>query len=95
MRLLPIHIRARYAALSLLLSMQLSGCVNISALLPAAKPDLAPPAQWIAPMPGEGALAHDGQVSALADWWRQQQDPLLIDLIGAAQNVSSSVSAAR
>ena len=46
-------------------------------------------------MPGEGALAHDGQVAALADWWRQQQDPLLIDLIDAAQAVSSSVSAAR
>jgi outer membrane protein, multidrug efflux system len=96
MPLLPIELRARYASLPLLLlCMQLSGCFNISALLPTAKPDLPPPAQWIAPMPGEGALAHDGQVSALADWWRRQQDPLLIDLIGAAQNVSSSVSAAR
>jgi len=96
MSLLPDPSHARYLALlPLLLCMQLSGCGNIGALLPTAKPDLALPAQWIAPMPGEGALAHDGQVSALADWWRRQQDPLLIDLIGAAQNVSSSVSVAR
>ena len=75
--------------------MQLSGCGNFGAPLPTANPYLAPPARWVAPMPGEGALAHDGKVSVLADWWRRQQDPLLIDLIAAAQNVSSSVGAAR
>ena len=96
MSLLPDPSHARYLALlPLLLCMQLSGCGHISALLPTAKPDLTLPAQWIAPMPGEGALAHGGQVSALADWWRRQQDPLLIDLIGAAQNESASVSVAR
>ena len=96
MPLLPIQNRTRCSApMLLLVCMQLYGCSITNALLPTAKPDPTPPAQWIAPMPGEGALAHDGQVSALADWWRQQQDPLLIDLIDAAQNVSTSVSAAR
>ena len=96
MPFLPTHNRARYLApILLLVCVQLYGCSSTSALLPTAKPDSTPPAQWIAPMPGEGALAHDGQVSALADWWRQQQDPLLINLIEEAQKVSSSVSAAR
>lgn len=85
----------RAALLLSLLSLLLSACGSISALLPSPKPEPAAPGQWFAPVPGEGALAHDGQVAALADWWRQQQDPLLLELIDAAQDVSSSVSAAR
>jgi len=37
--------------------MQLYDCSSTSALLPTAKPDPTPPEQWIAAMPGEGALA--------------------------------------
>ena len=78
-----------------LLSMMLCACSSISALLPSTKPPEVAPAQWFAPVPGEAALAHGGQVAALTDWWRQQQDPVLLDLIDAAQRVSSSVNAAR
>lgn len=85
----------RTTLLILLLGSQLTACGGISALLPSPKPQATAPSQWFAPVPGEGALAHDGQVAALADWWRQQQDPLLLELIDAAQDVSSSVSAAR
>lgn len=46
------------------------------------------PAQWQAPLP------HDGQVTALRDWWRQFDDPLLLELIGAAQAVSPTIASA-
>ncbi len=87
------------AFVPLMLSAALSGCGMFSSLLPP-KPTPTPtqaltPAAWVAPVPGEAALAHDGKLSALADWWQQQQDPVLIDLIDAAQSVNGSVSNAR
>ena len=78
-----------------LLGTLLSACGSMSIMMPPAKPSAAVPARWFAPVPGEGALAHDGQIASLADWWRQQQDPVLLVLIDAAQHASSSVSAAR
>ena len=41
---------------------------------------------WQAPLP------HQGNVSNLAQWWQGQGDPLLVELITAAQAVSPSVS---
>lgn len=55
---------------------------------PQAPPPVAP-AHWQAPLP------HEGTVAGLAAWWRQLGDPLLTDLIEAAQAASPSVSAAR
>jgi len=46
------------------------------------------PAQWQAPLP------HEGQLTVMSEWWRQFNDPLLVDLIGAAQAVSPSVASA-
>lgn len=48
--------------------------------------DVAP--QWHAPLP------HGGTVSSLTDWWQNQGDPVLVDLIAAAQRASASVSQA-
>jgi len=53
---------------------------------PASVPQ--PPPQWQAPLP------HDGTVAGLAAWWRQLGDPLLADLVAAAQAASPSVAAA-
>ena len=47
------------------------------------------PAQWQAPLP------HGGQSANLARWWAQWNDPLLGDLIAAAQDVSPSLASAR
>ncbi|MEY4562658.1 MAG: hypothetical protein RLZZ618_1935 [Pseudomonadota bacterium] len=47
------------------------------------------PTQWQAPLP------HAGQQTDLARWWRQFDDPLLAELLEAAQQVSPSVAAAR
>lgn len=47
----------------------------------------APP-QWYAPLP------HGGTLADLALWWQQFNDPLLIELIEAAQSVSPTVASA-
>ncbi len=43
---------------------------------------------WQAPLP------HQGSVDALYGWWQRQGDPLLVELIAAAQGVSPSVAQA-
>jgi NodT family efflux transporter outer membrane factor (OMF) lipoprotein len=47
----------------------------------------APP-QWYAPLP------HNGTLTDLTSWWQQFNDPLLIELIGAAQTASPTVATA-
>ncbi len=47
------------------------------------------PAQWQAPLP------HGGQSADLARWWAQWNDPLLGELIAAAQDVSPTLASAR
>ena len=59
-----------------------------SSLMPPTQVPIAVAPQWQAPLP------HQGTVSSLAQWWEQQGDPLLAELIVAAQGVSPSVSQA-
>lgn len=47
------------------------------------------PTQWQVPLP------HDGKVADLREWWAQFDDPLLNELIAAAEVNSPSVAAAR
>src|SRR6185369_17133524 len=47
------------------------------------------PAQWQAPLP------HQGSTTDLARWWQQFNDPLLSELIAAAENVSPTLASAR
>lgn len=54
---------------------------------PAAVEATAPP-RWHAPLP------HDGRAADLQRWWQQLDDPLLPQLIAAAQAASPTVSAA-
>ncbi len=61
----------------------LSAC---SSLLPPTKVDAPAAPQWYAPLP------HGGTVSSLAQWWQHQGDPLLVELITAAEAHSPSVS---
>ncbi|MDP1691397.1 MAG: efflux transporter outer membrane subunit [Burkholderiaceae bacterium] len=59
---------------------------------PEAAPALVPaaaPAAWQAPLP------HDGQLTELARWWQQFNDPVLSLLIESAQGVNPTVAAAR
>ena len=49
----------------------------------------AAPAQWQAPLP------HQGRLDNLAQWWQRLNDPLLVDLIAAAQLQSPDIAQAR
>ena len=62
----------------------------------------APPAaQWFAPLPtrsdgaADASLPHNGRLTDLTQWWQQQGDPLLVELIASAQAVSPSIASAR
>ena len=70
----------------------LLACATPSPVVAQAAPSLhpiMPPAQWQAPLP------HGGSAVALTHWWAQWGDPLLIELIDAAQQRSPSLAAAR
>ena len=67
----------------LVAALLLGGCAS---LMPPTQVDSSVAAAWSAPLP------HQGTVSQLAQWWQQQGDPLLVELITAAQAVSPSVS---
>ncbi len=70
-------------AVALLLVSLLSACAGF---MPPTQVDSAVAPAWQAPLP------HGGTVSDLTQWWQQQGDPLLVELITAAQTVSPSVS---
>ncbi|MES2261554.1 MAG: efflux transporter outer membrane subunit [Pseudomonadota bacterium] len=72
--------------LAIAAALLLAGCAMTR---PAAKVDAVPVPQWQAPLP------HNGSVTDLANWWRQQGDPLLVQLIDAAQTAGPSLAAAR
>ena len=58
---------------------------------PAAYPTAAAadaPLQWHAPLP------HRGELTVLAAWWQQFDDPLLVQLIEAAQSASPTLASA-
>ena len=74
------------AALSIL-AVMLAACAS-APLPPQGLPATPAPAQWVAPLP------HHGQSADLARWWQQFDDPLLADLIAAAQAASPTLAAA-
>jgi outer membrane protein, multidrug efflux system len=64
----------------------LAGCATGR---PPTQVSAVAPAEWHAPLP------HNGAVGELSQWWRQFEDPLLVDLIDAAQAVSPTIASAR
>ena len=84
-----------------LLTLALGGCSTANA--PSVVSALTP-AQWSAPLPPQADQAaasglpdkpHHGTVDDLTQWWQRQGDPLLVELIAAAQAVSPTVATAR
>jgi NodT family efflux transporter outer membrane factor (OMF) lipoprotein len=75
----------RLSALCLALPLVLAACTLPR---PPEKVAAPAPAQWTTPLP------HGGSLPALADWWRQLDDPLLVELVEAAQAVSPNVASA-
>ncbi|RYF41431.1 MAG: efflux transporter outer membrane subunit, partial [Comamonadaceae bacterium] len=84
----------------LLAALLLGGCA-INPPPRSVSAEAAP--QWNAPVPASvaataptpAALPHQGRVAALTDWWAQQNDALLVELIAAGQAASPNISAAR
>ena len=74
-----------FAAVCLPLGLALGGC---GLTRPPASVEAPFPAQWHAPLP------HGGSVVSLADWWRQLDDPLLVELIAAAEAASPNLASA-
>ena len=67
----------------------LAACVSGPRPLPPAATAAADgPLQWNAPLP------HRGELTALASWWQQFDDPVLVALIDAAQAASPTVASA-
>jgi outer membrane protein, multidrug efflux system len=61
----------------------------------AFAPAVDVPAQWQAPLPRpSGDDSPADQARALNEWWRQFNDPVLLQLIEAAQGVSPNVASA-
>jgi len=75
---------------TLLSLLALAGC----AISPLAKyRPIAPPTAWIEPLPFK--QAHDGKLTDLKSWWQQFNDPVLLQLIQAAQKVSPDIESAK
>lgn len=60
----------------------------------------AVPSHWYGPLPASDGeitppLPHNGSSAELSQWWRERGDPLLVDMIEAAQAVSPSIASAR
>ena len=87
-----------------LLPLWLAACATPPA--PRAVSAAAPP-QWFVPLPAQtgstgstpqvssAGLPHKGRLTDLTQWWQQQGDPLLVELIAAGQAVSPTVASAR
>ena len=79
----------------------LAGCAMTQGLFATLGPDYKAPApqveRWQAPDQQAAAqklAAHGGSSAALAAWWQQFEDPVLTDLIAAAQRASASLTQA-
>ncbi len=87
-------------AVCMTLPFWLAGCALKA---PPASVDAPAPSQWHAPAaslpsavdPAAAQLPHHGTLSDLSQWWQQQNDPLLVQLIDAAQVASPNVASAQ
>jgi NodT family efflux transporter outer membrane factor (OMF) lipoprotein len=82
----------RGLTLAVLATAVLAGCASAPRELdasPRADATALAPSAWQTPLP------HGGDPAALTNWWRQFDDPLVTELVEAAEDISPSVSAAR
>lgn len=70
----------------------LAGCATAPPDTTPGGPAAPVPTQWHAPLPHD--QAHGGDVADLRHWWSQFDDPLLPQLIGAAQQASATLAQA-
>jgi NodT family efflux transporter outer membrane factor (OMF) lipoprotein len=83
----------RLPALSLVASLLLLSACAVPR--PRGKVEAPVPPQWSTPLPAStAALPHGGSLPTLAEWWEQLHDPLLIELLYAAEAASPTVASA-
>ncbi|SCK52773.1 efflux transporter, outer membrane factor (OMF) lipoprotein, NodT family [Variovorax sp. HW608] len=83
----------RLPTLSLVVSLLLLSACAVPR--PPEKADAPMPPTWSNPLPASTApLPHGGSLPTLGQWWEQLHDPLLVDLIFAAESVSPTVASA-
>jgi NodT family efflux transporter outer membrane factor (OMF) lipoprotein len=75
--------------LALLSAVLLAACAAPGPGPAVPPPPVAAPASWQAPLP------HQGQATALVQWWSRSGDPVLASLVEAAQSVSPTLATAR
>lgn len=83
------------AGIATVLAATVTGCAVPT---PSDHAEMRAPTRWHTARPAGEALPplpHDGDPSALTQWWRQFNDPLLVELISAAQAASPTVATAR
>ena len=78
--------RFRFVPPALAVLALLAGCATAR---PPARPALAAPPGWHAPLP------HGGSTADMASWWQRLDDPLLVELIVAAEDASPTLAQAR
>ena len=85
----PARTTAQY--FGLLLPVLIAGCATWQAplLSPPSTTPITPPTAWQSPLP------HNGKVADLGTWWAGLNDPLLVQLIEAAQATSGTLADAR
>ena len=74
------------------------GCASLTLVgcaLPRIDADASPPPAPAAPTQWQAPLPHNGAVSDLNRWWQDLGDPLLVELLEAAQQASPSLASAR
>ena len=72
----------------------LSSCAYLDKLNAKYKPQKTIVETKIAPN-WQGTLPHDGKLENLQEFWQQLHDPLLVELITAAQEVAPSIASAK
>lgn len=73
-------------SLAVCAALTLTACATTTPPPPVA---LQAPAAWQAPLP------HQGSLQALSQWWTRLNDPLLVELIAAAQAISPGLAQAQ
>ncbi|MGB4812278.1 MAG: efflux transporter outer membrane subunit [Methylophilaceae bacterium] len=73
-----------------LLILSLSACSTVST--ETFHPE-NPPSQWVEPLPK--VQAHEGKLEALSHWWQQFNDPVMLQLVEAAQKASPDIENAK
>ncbi|MCB2007390.1 MAG: efflux transporter outer membrane subunit [Rhodoferax sp.] len=73
------------------------GCASLTLVgcaLPRVDADAPPPLASTAPPQWQAPLPHNGTLSDLTRWWQDLGDPLLVELLDAAQQASPSLASA-